>query len=659
MPPIPAPCGSWRSPISARMLAEQSIGIGAIALDGDDLYWLEMRPADGGRYVLVRRDAGGHVEDVTATPHNVRTRVHEYGGGAYAVDGGVVWYSNAADGRLHRLERGSPQPRPVTREGELRYADMVHDARRNRLLCVREDHELLAASRSPGGAGRPPEPVNTIVALPADGEGEQRILVEGSDFYAAPRVSPDGARMCWLSWNHPDMPWDGCELWLADIDGEGAPANPRLVAGGRDESICQPLWSPDGLLHFVSDRTGWWNVYRLGAHGEVEALTAERADFGQPHWQFDMSQCAFDGASRLVCSYIVEGVSRLGVVDTASRTLTPLPVPYTYIASSLRAAPGRAYMVAATPDTPRALVSVDLDSGDATEVRSTTRFDIDRDYVSAPETVEFPTAGGRTAWAFHYPPRNPDFRVPDGEKPPLLVRTHGGPTSLSPALLQLDVQFWTTRGFAVLDVNYGGSSGYGREYRRRLDGAWGIVDVEDCENAARFLVEQGRADGRRLAIDGGSAGGYTTLASLTFGDTFAAGASYFGVADLELLARDTHKFESRYLDRLVGPYPQGVEVYRERSPIRHTDRLARPVILFQGLEDRVVPPAQAEAMFAAVKAKGLPCAYLAFEGEDHGFRKAENIVRSEEAELYFYAQVFDFAPADAIEPVTIENLDSH
>jgi dipeptidyl aminopeptidase/acylaminoacyl peptidase len=304
-------------------------------------------------------------------------------------------------------------------------------------------------------------------------------------------------------------------------------------------------------------------------------------------------------------------------------------------------------------------VAVDLDGGEATVLRSTTQFDVDRAYVSPPETVEFPTAGGRTAWAFHYPPRNPEFRVPDGETPPLLVRTHGGPTAMTPPMLQLDVQYWTTRGFAVLDVNYGGSSGYGREYRRRLDGAWGIVDVEDCENAARFLVEQGRADGRRLAIDGGSAGGYTTLASLTFGRTFAAGASYFGVADLELLARDTHKFESRYLDRLVGRYPQQVEVYRERSPIHHTDRLARPVILFQGLEDRVVPPAQAEAMFAAVRAKGLPCAYLAFEGEDHGFRKAENIVRSEEGELYFYSQVFDFVPADPIEPVTIENLEGH
>jgi dipeptidyl aminopeptidase/acylaminoacyl peptidase len=655
--PTPAPCGSWRSPISARMLAEQSIGIGAIALDGDDLYWLEMRPADGGRYVLVRRDGAGSVDDVTAAPHNVRTRVHEYGGGAYTVDGGVAWYSNVADGRLYRLERGAAA-RAITREGELRYADMVHDGRRGRLLCVREDHELLAVSTSPGGGGRPPEVVNTIVAVPADGAGEQRVLLQGADFYAAPRLSPDGARMAWLSWNHPDMPWDGCELWLAEVAGDGSLANPRLVAGGREESICQPQWSPDGVLYFVSDRSGWWNVHRLG-EGGVEALTAERAEFGQPHWQFDMSQCAFDGASRLVCTSIVEGVSRLGVVDTASRTLTPIALPHTYIAPSLRARDGRAYMVAATPDTPRALVSVALDSAEVTVLRRATSVDLDPAFVSAPQTVEFPTANGRTAWAFHYPPRNPDFSVPAGETPPLLVRTHGGPTSMTPPMLQLDVQYWTTRGFGVLDVNYGGSSGYGREYRRRLDGRWGIVDVEDCENAALHMVRQGAADGRRLAIDGGSAGGYTTLASLTFGETFAAGASHYGVADLELLARHTHKFESRYMDRLVGRYPEQVGIYHQRSPIHHTDRLARPVILFQGLDDRVVPPAQAEAMFAAVKAKGLPCAYLAFEGEDHGFRKAENIIRAEEGELYFYSQVFDFAPADHIDPVPIENLDAH
>jgi dipeptidyl aminopeptidase/acylaminoacyl peptidase len=461
--------------------------------------------------------------------------------------------------------------------------------------------------------------------------------------------------MCWLSWNHPNMPWDGCELWVADVARDGSLSGARLVAGGIDESIVQPSWSPDGVLHFVSDRTGWWNLYRLGAGG-VEALTAEKAEFGEPQWQLGMSHYAFDGASRIVCTYVVAGISRLGVVDTATRALTPISLPYTWIGASVRARDGRAYIVAASPTEPRALLAVDIATGSVEVVRSSASVDVDAAFISTPETIEFPTTGGRSAYAFLYPPRNRDQSIPDGELPPLLVRTHGGPTAAQPAMLQLDVQFFTTRGFAVLDVNYGGSSGYGREYRRRLDGAWGIVDIDDCVNGALHLVREGRVDGDRLAIDGGSAGGYTTLAALTFRDTFATGASYFGVADLELLARDTHKFESRYLDRLVAPYPSGVAVYRERSPIHHTDQLARPVVLFQGLDDRVVPPAQAQAMFDAVRDKGLPCAYVAFEGEDHGFRKADSIVRSIEGELGFYARIFGFEPADALAPLHIENL---
>jgi dipeptidyl aminopeptidase/acylaminoacyl peptidase len=636
------------------MLAERSIGIGALALDGDDLYWLELRPAEQGRYVLVRRGGDGRVEDVTAAPHNVRSRVHEYGGGAYTVADGVVWYSNIADGRIYRLDRGAA-PRPITREGGLRYADLVHDARRDRLLCVREDHDHLAASSTPGAGDRPPEPRNTIVSLPASGEGEQRVLVGGADFYAAPRLSPDGAWMCWQSWNHPDMPWDGCELHVAAVADDGSLGDAHLVAGGRDESIAQPSWSPDGVLHFVSDRSGWWNLYRHGRAG-VEALTTEEAEFAGPQWVFGMSHYAFDGRSRIVCSYVVEGVSRLGVVDTAARTLTPIALPYTDISPSLRARGGRAFMVAASPAQPRALVEVDLDSGASTVLRSTSSIEVGAEWFSSPETLRFPTEEGRDAYAFLYMPRNPEYAPLDGELPPLLVRTHGGPTSAQAPSLQLDVQYWTTRGFAVLDVNYGGSSGYGREYRRRLDGTWGVVDVDDCVNGALHLVRARRVDGARLAIDGGSAGGYTTLAALTFRDAFATGASYFGVADAELLARDTHKFESRYLDRLIGPYPQRIDLYRERSPIHHTDRLSRPLILFQGLDDRVVPPAQAEAMFEAVHAKGLPCAYVAFEGEDHGFRRAESIVRAQEAELFFYSRIFGFEPGDPVEPLHIENL---
>jgi dipeptidyl aminopeptidase/acylaminoacyl peptidase len=409
------------------------------------------------------------------------------------------------------------------------------------------------------------------------------------------------------------------------------------------------------VLHFVSDRTGWWNIYYDGDAG-VEALTAERAEFAEPQWGLGMSSYAFDGPERIVCAYIVDGVSHVGVLDTATRALRRLALPFTFISPTVRARGGRAYLVAGSPTEPRALVSVELESGSTQQLRSTTTIDVDPACVSIAETLEFPTEGGKNAYAFFYAPRNGDFTVPEGELPPLLVRTHGGPTSAQAATLQLDVQYFTSRGIAVLDVNYGGSSGYGREYRRRLDGRWGIVDVEDCVNGALHLVRAGRVDGSRLAIDGASAGGYTTLAALTFRDTFAAGASIFGVADLELLARDTHKFESRYLDRLVGPYPAAVDVYRERSPIHHTDRLSRPVILFQGLDDRVVPPSQAEAMFEAVRAKGLPCAYVAFEGEDHGFRKADSIIRAHDGELWFYSRIFGFEPEGPIEPVHIENL---
>jgi dipeptidyl aminopeptidase/acylaminoacyl peptidase len=652
----PAPCGSWRSPISARKLAEESVGLGALQVDGDDLYWIEGRAADQGRQVVVRRTPDGTASDVTGAPHNARTRVHEYGGGAYTVHRGTVWYSNFADGRLYRIDPGEP-PRPITREGGLRYADMVFDARRNRLICVREDHEHPAPSATPGAGDRPPEPRNTIVSLPADGDGEQRVLVEGGDFYAAPRLDPAGERLCWLSWNHPDMPWDGCELWTADVaDDEGSLADARQVAGSREESIFQPAWSPDGVLYFVSDRTGWWNLYRIDAGGDVEALTAERAEFGQPQWSFGVSQYAFDGPERIACTYILDGVSYFGVLDTASRALTPLRLPYTAIGGSVRARGGHAFIVAGSPTEPRAVVEVDLDSGASTVLRSTSASPVDPAYISAPETLEFPTEHGKNAYGFFYAPRNRDFSVPDGELPPLLVRTHGGPTHALAPMLDLDVQYWTSRGIAVLDVNYGGSSGYGREYRQRLDGAWGVVDVDDCVNGALHLAAQGRVDRNRLLINGGSAGGYTTLCALTFRDSFAAGASHYGVADLELLARDTHKFESRYLDRLVGPYPAAIDTYRARSPIHHTDQLSRPVILFQGLDDRVVPPDQAEAMFEAVDHKGLPCALVTFEGEDHGFRKAESIVRAHDGELYFYSRIFGFDPADAIEPVQIHNL---
>jgi dipeptidyl aminopeptidase/acylaminoacyl peptidase len=635
------PYGSWKSPITSDLIVAATVGLEQPRLDGDDVYWIETRPAEGGRHVIVRRGQDGQHADRTPAPLNARTRAHEYGGGAYAAAEGTLYFSNFADQRLYRQDRDAP-PRPITPEGDRRYADGVVDCRRGRLVCVREDHT---------GGG---EPVNTLVSLGTGGSDAGRILVSGNDFYSAPRLSPDGARLAWLTWNHPNMPWDGSELWAAEVRADGSLGPGERVAGGPDESIFQPEWSSDGVLHFVSDRTGWWNLYRRRA-GRDEPLCPRSAEFGRPQWLFGYSTYAFASAGQILCSWVEQGAWRLGLLDTAAGTLERVEAPYTEI-DGVRSAGGTAVFVAGSPAEWTAVVRLDLAGRRFEVLRRASTTPLDPGYLSVPELIEFPTEGGRTAFGFHYPPRNRDFATPAGERPPLLVISHGGPTSSTSTRLRPEVQYWTSRGFAVLDVNYGGSTGHGRDYRRRLDGRWGIVDVDDCVNGARYLVGRGLADGRRLAIRGGSAGGYTTLCALTFRDVFRAGASHFGVSDLEALAKETHKFESRYLDRLIGSYPERRDLYLERSPIHFTDRLSCPVILFQGLEDKVVLPNQAEMMVEALRRKGLPVAYVPFAGEQHGFRRAENIKRALDGELYFYARVFGFTPADPLEPVPIENL---
>ena len=648
MPTI-APYGSWKSPITTSLIVSGAVGLGQIALDGDDVYWVEMRPSEGGRMVIVRRGADEVAEDVNPPPYSARTRVHEYGGAAFLVDAGVVYFANFADQRLYRQEDGE-EPTATTPEAPLRYADGVFDAKRGRIVCVREDHS---------GDG---EPVNAIVSVDASGAGPQQVLYAESDFCAAPRLSPDGDRLAWLAWDHPNMPWDGTRLLVAEIGPDGLTGEPRVVAGGPpassecDESVLQPEWSPEGELHFVSDRNGWWNLYRL-RDGSVEPVLEVEAEFARPPWVFGAPTYGFLGDGRIACSYVERGVWNIGIIDKDTGALTRLDLPFSEMGrGELRASGNRILFSAGAPDRPMTLMSLDLPSGALTTLQQAHDLEVDPAYLSSPEPVEFETTGGRTAHAFYYPPRNPDFVAPEGEKPPLLVKSHGGPTAAAQIALDLGIQYWTSRGFAVVDVNYGGSTGYGTEYRRRLNGTWGITDVDDCVNAARFLAARGDADAERFAIDGGSAGGYTTLAALTFHDVFKAGASYYGVSDLEALAKETHKFESRYLDSLVGPYPERKDLYEERSPINHTHLLSCPLLLLQGLEDEIVPPNQAEMMFEAVKAKGLPTAYVPFEGEQHGFRRSENIERALESELYFYSRVFGFEPADAIEPVEIENL---
>jgi dipeptidyl aminopeptidase/acylaminoacyl peptidase len=649
-----APYGSWSSPLDAASVASSGRRLAAptIAADGA-VWWAEGRPQEGGRVVLMRRVAGGEPETVTPDGVNVRTRVHEYGGGAWRlVAPDLVLFVDFADQRLYRQRLGeepvaiTPQPEEP---GALRYADMRPAPDGSTVVCVRErDAE--------------PEPVNEIVSLPLDGSAEPQVLAGGHDFYASPRISDDGIWLAWICWDHPNMPWDGTELWMAPLADTG---EERLIAGGREESIFQPEWGPDGRLHFASDRDGWWNLYRArepgtgevsGEYGAVVQLTEEEADFAHPQWLFGGATYTFLEDGAIICVRCRQGEEKLFLLEPEAWEPADLGLPFTSFGYPVLSARGRRVaFAAATPESSTAIAVYDADGGEPELIRKSSDGTIDPGYVSLPRPIEFPTGDGEVAYGFYYPPANPEFEAPEGELPPLIVESHGGPTSHATPALDLEFLYWTSRGIGVVDVNYRGSTGYGREYRNKLRGTWGVVDTEDCVNAALHLAAEGEADRERLAIRGGSAGGYAVLCALTFHDAFATGASYYGVADAVTMTGDTHKFESRYLDLLIGPYPEQADVYRERSPIDHVDQLRVPVILFQGLEDKIVPPSQAETMVAALERNGIPHAYLAFEGEQHGFRKAETNIRCLESELYFYGRIMGFEPAGDPEPVEIVN----
>jgi dipeptidyl aminopeptidase/acylaminoacyl peptidase len=629
-----APYGSWASPITSDLVTADAIRLDQVMLDGGDIYWTESHPGKQGRVLVYRQRAGGAVEAVTPEDGqgwNVRTRAHEYGGGAFTVANGRVLFSHYADQCLYRQQAGEA-PQRVTAPAEqgpaaaLRYADGTVDARRNRVFLVQEDH-------SAGGEAR-----NTLVRLDLGGAGAPSVVASGHDFYAAPRLSPDGRQLAWLTWDHPHMPWVTSDLWLAAVAEDGSLGSPQRIAGGPDEALFQPQWSPAGELYFVSDRdSGWWNLHRL-RDGRVEPVLKMAAEFGKPQWNFNMSTYGFAAADRLICAYVKDGIWKLGSLDTGSGKLTAIATRFTEIAQ-VRAGGGQAVFLGGSGSEPESLVAIDLATGAERVIRASgVVSEALRPYISTPETIAFPTAGGEIAHAFYYPPASKDYSAPEGEKVPVLVKSHGGPTASSGSTLNFSVQYWTSRGFGLLDVNYRGSTGYGRAYRLRLEKTWGIVDVDDCAHGARHLVATRNADPARLAIRGGSAGGYTTLRALTAAEkTFSAGASHYGVSDLAALARDTHKFESRYLDWLIGPYPADEKIYAERSPINHIDKLTVPVIFFQGTEDEVVPPNQTQMMVDGLKDRNVPVGYLLFEGEQHGFRKAENIRRALDAELYFYA----------------------
>ncbi|MBX3091518.1 MAG: S9 family peptidase [Cryobacterium sp.] len=635
MPTI-APYGSWESPITAASLVASGHPTSSPRFVGDETWWLESRPSENGRLAVRRHDANGIAIDVLPAPWNARTRVHEYGGGAWAAtDEGTLVFAEYSDQRLYRLAPSDHEPIPLTPANrEMRFADLSIAG--GEVLAVRETH-------LDGGIRR------DIVAAPLDGSAETddtaiRSIVSGSRFLAFPRISPDGSRIAWIAWDHPQMPWDGTELRVGILS-EGVVSEFGPIMGGISESVLQPEWISDDSLYAISDRSGWWNLYRVGVDGSASALNPINAEVGGPLWQLGASWYAVLDDGRILHTRM-NGTSSLAIFDPRSGETEHLDLPLDSIA--LNAVRGDRVLV--TGGSARLATGVrELRLGDGT--LTDVRLDVDElptaDYLPDAEAMTF--SGARDVHAFVYRPRNADFTGPAGELPPFVAVVHGGPTSHSALAVRPNYAFFTSRGIGVIDVNYGGSTGYGREYRQRLNGQWGLVDVEDTIAAIEGLADAGIADPARLAIRGGSAGGWTVLAAPVSSDVFACGVSYYGVADLRALAEDTHDFESRYLDGLVGPLPEAAQVYHDRAPINRVDDVSCPVLLLQGLDDPVVPPSQSEAFRDALVRKGIPHAYLAYAGESHGFRKAETIIHSIESELSFYGQIMGFETPDTPE----------
>ena len=633
-----APFGAWASPISAESLAKGAIGVtDPRAVDGR-LFWLENRPDEGGRMAAVTGDASGS-RQLTPEGFNVRTRVHEYGGGSYVVVGETLYFANFADQRLY-AQALDGAPVALTPEG-YRYADCT-PAPGGGLIGVREDHTDPADVR------------NTIVKLSGEVGDAGQVLFGDGDFVAFPRPSPDGKRLAWMAWDHPNMPWDDTRIYVADLGADGL-SNIQVVAGGGAESAMEPKWAPDGTLHFNSDRSGFWNLYARRGE-ETKAVLAKDAEFAWPLWGLGQSNYVFMEDGRIAARYADADGDHLVLIDEASGTAREIALPFTVLGGLHRLDGRTVAMPAGSGVQTGALITVDIETGVTTLIRRPSPAEVDPRYISEARAITFPSTGGLEVHGLLYAPVNGDFAAPAGEKPPLIVQVHGGPTGGASASFSLANQFWTSRGFAIVDVDYGGSAGYGRAYRQRLNGQWGVVDVEDVIAAVRYLVAQDLVDPDRVAIHGGSAGGFTVLAALSQSDVFKAGASFYGVADLGALARDTHKFESRYLDNLIGPYPEAKAVYDDRSPLNHLDGFRSPLIIFQGSLDPIVPPNQAHMILDALRKRQQPVAYMEFARESHGFRRAETLIATKQAELYFYGRVFGFTPADDLPEIAIENL---
>jgi dipeptidyl aminopeptidase/acylaminoacyl peptidase len=624
------PYGEWESPVTTERITEGVVGLTLVGLDGEWVVWSELRPNQAGRTALLQAKLDGSGREELGGPAlNVRTLVHEYGGGAAFARAGVRLAVSFEDQRVWNLPHNPRDPspaRPIT-PGGARYAD----------FDLGPDLVTIAAIRERGQE-------NALVIFPLDGDGSAEAIVvdAGHDFFASPCFSPDGRELAYLSWDHPDMPWEGSELWRVRIDPSGAAGAPSRVAGGRGESILQPSFSPEGRLSYVSDRSGYWNLYQIDGAEGARALCSGPFEIGRPIWTLGGSSYGYLDPRRIVACATERGVDRLLLIDAERGGILDddLRIAGCVSIDSVRCAEGRVVLVGAAVDRAAALHVLDLEHEQRTEIARSVSVSLEPEDLSAPESISFASDAGERAHGFYYPPRNRCCEGPAGALPPLIVQCHGGPTASASPALRLAVQFWTSRGFAVVDVNYGGSSGFGRAYRERLDGRWGEVDLADCCAAVRHLTAEGRVDPCRVAIRGGSAGGFTALCAACFSDLFAAAASHYGIADLELIARDTHKLESHYFERLLGPLPEALAVYRARSPIYQVDRIRTPLLLLQGLEDKVVPPSQTERMAAALDARGITHACLTFPGESHGFRRAESIERALLAELQFYAHVF-------------------
>ena len=635
-----APYGTWESPITAELTTESAVGLRSVRLDGDDLYWIESRPEEDGRRVIVKRAADGVVTDAIPANYSSRTRVHEYGGGSYFVEDGVIYFSNHKDQKLYRYN-GEGTPEALTSDG-YRYADCIMDAAHNQLICVQEDHTFDG------------EPVNTLVAISLDGASKVRSLFSGTDFVSSPAISPDGNTLVWITWDHPNMNWDDTKMWQANLSENGSIAGTKTIVERASLSVQEPRFHENGDLYYISDPTGWWNfqIYEEDEN-ESRSITRKEIEFGKSG-AIGAHSWAYYGDNQIIAKYESAGTSHLATINLMNGAVKEIETPYTSI-SKIYSDGDRAYLLGAS--TTAATEIAEYKNGTFETIKVSQTKMVDDAYISVPEAITFPNQKGENVHAFYYAPKSPNYVAPDGELPPTIVRLHGGPTGATSAAFRLSRQYWTSRGFAIIDLNYGGSTGYGRNYRERLRGQWGIVDIDDTKAGLDYLVEQGLADPKRLLIAGGSAGGYSVLVALSQHDVFAAGANYYGISDLEVLARDTHKYESRYLDSLIGRYPEDINTYKARSPINSLDGFKNPLITFQGLLDEVVPPNQSELIVSALREKGVPVAYYPYEGEYHGFGKKENIIHSLESELVFYGKILGFTPAGELPEIQIDNFD--